>query len=319
MGRISDIVSNIGMLATAVIGIFAVLWYPFYHYRESPEQSVVDVMSPILQRIFPFNRGLFEGKVANLWCVAALKPLSIRDHIPEELQPLYALALTLVMMLPFCILLFQIGRRGRKMVVSNSNGGGGEESSRGHIKALLVGAAGTSLSFFLASFQVHEKSILLPLAPLSLMSLGGNSDDFRETILPWFTIVCTWSLWHLLVVDRLQMAYFATMVIYLCYLFYCSSHRNGQGIAKDHSHWVVQKTKQIFMKLVFPGSLLAMAGLHLMEAFIVPPLSLPDIFPVLWIVVGCACFIIIWMASLMDLWILSREVEVRAGNKDKYD
>ena len=161
------------MLGVAVITTFIILWYPFYHYRQESSEGVLDVFGPILSRIFPFSRGLFEGKVANVWCVFNLKPLSIRDRIPDDLQPLCALALTLFMTLPFCIKLFSIGRRESSLLLQ--------------LKALLWGSTGASLSFFLASFQVHEKSILLPLAPLSLL-------DAPMHLIQWFSVVCTWSL-----------------------------------------------------------------------------------------------------------------------------
>lgn len=139
----AEVLRSIAILGVAVISTFFTLWFPFYYYRQEPSESVLEVFGPILRRIFPFSRGLFEGKVANFWCVANIKPISIRERIPGNLQPLCALALTLTMMLPFCIPLFIIGRQ--------------NSSPAKKLKALLWGSVGTSLAFFLASFQVHEK------------------------------------------------------------------------------------------------------------------------------------------------------------------
>lgn len=49
------------------------------------------------------------------------------------------------------------------------------------IRLLLVALFTSSLSFFLFSFQVHEKSILLPLMPLTLLMISrGSSKDGRD-------------------------------------------------------------------------------------------------------------------------------------------
>ena len=138
-----NVIRNIAILGIAVIATFFTLWSPFYFYRQEPSEGILEVFGPIVTRIFPLQRGLFEGKVANVWCVANIKPISIRERIPSSLQPLCALGLTCAMMMPFCILLFIIGRQNARPVDK--------------LKALLWGSAGSSLSFFLASFQVHEK------------------------------------------------------------------------------------------------------------------------------------------------------------------
>ena len=47
----------------------------------------------------------------------------------------------------------------------------------------------TSLGFFLFSFQVHEKSILLPLMPASLLLFRENPEERKWTV--WFNIIAT--------------------------------------------------------------------------------------------------------------------------------
>lgn len=47
-------------LGLAVIGTFVVCWSPFLGSWALTRQ--------VLQRLFPFNRGLYEDKVANIWC-----------------------------------------------------------------------------------------------------------------------------------------------------------------------------------------------------------------------------------------------------------
>lgn len=310
-----DTFQNILKLGLSVLTTFGIIWYPFYHYRQDPKESLLDVFGPILKRIFPFSRGLFEGKVANLWCVGNIKPISIRSRIPERYQPLCALVLTLVAIMPFCILLFDIGKR------HTSTGRRTSSNSTHNLTALLWGAAGTSLSFFLASFQVHEKSILLPLAPLMLLLLQQrsmkNNSKSSFWVSHWFPMVCTWSLWHLMVLDRLQVVYFAVLALYMCYVWWwqglsplmqrhCNQISKEEEEEEENDDDDVVDRKQcgefvILNKIVIPCSMAGMVGLHVAEAFVSPPKNLPDIFPVLWTVVACMAFVAMWIESLLSL------------------
>eukprot|EP00957_Ditylum_brightwellii_P149699 11399896-Ditylum_brightwellii.AAC.1 len=78
---------------------------------------------------------------------------------------------------------------------------------------ILWGSTSTSLAFFLASFQVHEKSIMMALSPLSL--IVADSPMF----ISWFSLVAVWTLWPLLQVDRLQVAYVTCTAIFVSLLF----------------------------------------------------------------------------------------------------
>ena len=94
----------LGGLGMAVIGTFLLHWLPFCFYK-SPEETCLQGMSHVLSRIFPFNRGLFEDKVSNLWCV--LDPmLKLRHYNPKYLKILSAGA-TLLLSAPACIALMR--------------------------------------------------------------------------------------------------------------------------------------------------------------------------------------------------------------------
>jgi alpha-1,3-glucosyltransferase len=47
----------------------------------------------------------------------------------------------------------------------------------------------TSLGFFLFSFQVHEKSILLPLMPASLFLFRDHAEERKWSV--WFNVIAT--------------------------------------------------------------------------------------------------------------------------------
>ena len=64
-------------------------------------------------------------------------------------------------------------------------------------EVFLLAAFNVSLSFFLASFQVHEKTILFPLLPMMLLR------HRIPAISLWFSIVAVWSMWPMLMRDGL--------------------------------------------------------------------------------------------------------------------
>lgn len=317
------VLKRITILGITVILTFGILWFPFYHYREEYDQTIMDALAIPLRRIFPFSRGLFEGKVGNIWCAASIKPLSIKERLPISIQPICALCLTLFMVLPFCILLFNVGRFGNDNIYTDCNDNTTKEAatevqtkkksmnhSNLHLKSLLWGSAGSSLSFFLASFQVHEKSILLPLAPLSLLVF----DREESVLIHWFSIVSAWSLWHLLVVDRLQLPYVASIIVYLCYLYYATAKSDDNDGVDVHyfatssslTKWNLwdEMRKKWTAKVILPISVSSMIILHVLEIFVPPPTNLPDLFPVLWVVGSCISFCFMWVISLWKLFLL---------------
>lgn len=165
-------VRRIGRLAVAVVATFAACWLP---WLDSP-QSIAQVLA----RLFPVARGLFEDKVANVWCTLSLvwkaqrhldqphllllsyAPRPSRRAAPLRPSPWRRRTVgTLVAMLPACAhLLWRPSPRGLIYAMTNS-----------------------ALSFFLLSFQVHEKSILLPLMPASALLLYEPSAGI------WFAVV----------------------------------------------------------------------------------------------------------------------------------
>lgn len=279
-------------LGTAVIFTFATHFVPFIIYR-SPSTSPSEAVMNIIRRLFPFQRGLFEGKVSNIWCALSTRPISIRDRVPEDLFPTLALLLTMFLVLPGCVALFDVGRRGRKIVTANQRGGPTLEEEDLHLRYLLWGASASSLSFFLASFQVHEKGILMTVAPLSLLWLD------RPLFISWFSIIASWTLWPLLVVDRLELAYFVMVVIFVSMTSMGGEEvaseieqiRIGgdwslRGLANPSSKWaVVAAADSMALALI----------LHTAEFIVNVPASLPDLFPVLWSLAGCATFCWSWL------------------------
>ncbi|KAK2078822.1 hypothetical protein QBZ16_003662 [Prototheca wickerhamii] len=168
-------ISLFGKLAGTVIASFAALWAPFIG-------SSTHLLA-VLGRIFPSSRGLFEDYVANFWCVSSLAIKWRRLLSQRQLLALCALC-TLAAFLPaLCCTLARPSRR-----------------------ALLLALANASLAFFLFSYQVHEKSVLVPLVALGTL---GDRDLSR---LAQFAAV--FSMLPLLRKDGLALAALASCLAY---------------------------------------------------------------------------------------------------------
>jgi alpha-1,3-glucosyltransferase len=266
-------VKRFALLGITVILTFGILWAPFLGYGPShKETTMLERALHVLHRIFPFQRGLFEGKVSNLWCALSTKPVSIRERMPAEWQPILALGTTLMLIVPACYRVFRVGLDQRARIENRD------------WTQLLWASTSTALAFFLASFQVHEKSILLALSPASL--LLWQDPIFFEL----FSLASTWTLWPLLQVDRLEVTYFCSMIIFGCLLWLRrQSETASYTVFSSYLGWLP------------PLCYFGMASLHLAQAVVTVPAQLPDLFPVLWSVAGCGMFCLAWLVTCWKL------------------
>ncbi|KAL9537816.1 hypothetical protein MBANPS3_011437 [Mucor bainieri] len=153
----------------------------------------------VFTRIFPVARGLYEDKVANVWCavkivdklrqimtVESTVQLRCSLECKERVLALPSLLATLVVVIPVGIYL-------------------GLAPSR---RQFLYAMINSSLGFFLFSFQVHEKSILLPLMPVTLLVL---EEPIATTM---FINVAMFSMFPLLQREGLMLPYFITSIMW---------------------------------------------------------------------------------------------------------
>ncbi|XP_044285830.1 dolichyl pyrophosphate Man9GlcNAc2 alpha-1,3-glucosyltransferase isoform X3 [Varanus komodoensis] len=165
-------------LGVTVVVSFALCWLPFC--------TDVKHILQVLRRLFPVDRGLFEDKVANIWCTISVI-FKIKAALSAETQLKLSFVLTFLTILPSCI----------KLALQPS------------LKGFKYGLVSCALSFFLFSFQVHEKSILLVSIPVCLVI---NEIPFMST---WFLLVSTFSMLPLLLKDGLLLAYIVTTLAFL--------------------------------------------------------------------------------------------------------
>ncbi|XP_063795268.1 dolichyl pyrophosphate Man9GlcNAc2 alpha-1,3-glucosyltransferase [Pseudophryne corroboree] len=262
-------------IAVTVIAAFALCWIPFL--------TDVEQIFQVLRRLFPVGRGLFEDKVANIWCsLSAL--FKIKNILSAEIQLQLSLACTLLGVLPTCArLTAQPTFRGFKLALVNS-----------------------ALSFFLFSYQVHEKSILLVSLPVCLLI---NDLPMMAT---WFLLTSTFSMLPLLHKDGLMMAYVVTTLAFLLVTTaLLSFHENTSEDSLKLKPFCLSVRRYVswfsipesLVKLMFFLSMLAMAALTVGSCILRPPPTLPDLFPMLISGVSCAHFLLFFAYfNIVHLW-----------------
>ncbi|NXJ03351.1 ALG6 glucosyltransferase, partial [Odontophorus gujanensis] len=276
-------------LAGAVLASFAVCWLPFC--------TDVEQIMQVLRRLFPIDRGLFEAcmfsspppcckcsdKVANIWCSLSVL-IKIKNVVSPQTQLKLSFAVTFLSLLPTCI----------KLTV--------QPSLRGFKLALVSGA----LSFFLFSFQVHEKSILLVSVPVCLIL---NEIPFMAT---WFLLVSTFSMLPLLLKDGLLLAYAVTTLAFLSTceasfaIFDKTSVKDLQlkpfsVSLRGFVSWF--KPFPRVVRNLFLLSVTLMGALSVMSAAVHPPHKFPDLFPILVSSVSCLHFLFFWVYfNVIMLW-----------------
>ncbi|GJJ15617.1 hypothetical protein Clacol_009895 [Clathrus columnatus] len=140
-----------------------------------------------IARIFPFNRGLFEDKVANFWCAS---DVILKWRRWMGITALLRLS-TLLTVIGFAPAAW--GLIANAWIISRKTQGARVEklesgfASSPTLALLPYALLTSSLSFFLFGFQVHEKSILLPLLPATLIlsgaESGGGGEDWEWGVL----------------------------------------------------------------------------------------------------------------------------------------
>ncbi|NXK18092.1 ALG6 glucosyltransferase, partial [Arenaria interpres] len=272
-------------IAGTVVVSFAVCWLPFC-------TDMAQIMQ-VLRRLFPIDRGLFEAcmfssppprsKLANIWCSLSVL-IKIKNIVSPQTQLKLSFAVTFLSLLPTCI----------KLTI--------QPSLRG-FKFALVSCA---LSFFLFSFQVHEKSILLVSVPVCLII---NEIPFMAT---WFLLVSTFSMLPLLLKDGLLLPYAVTTLAFLSVClasFSIFEKTSAEDLQlkpfslslKGYVSWLKSFPK--IVRSLFLLSVTLMGLLSLASAAVSPPQRLPDLFPVSVSLVSCLHFLLFWVYfNIVILW-----------------
>ena len=253
--------------------------FPFRLSQKAWYYPYIFQLAQSIHRIFPFARGLFEDKVANLWCAVHSSGLHKLHRYSSTSLSRAALLLTLASITPPCLVIFL---RPKKQLTP-------------------LAFAATAWGFFMCSYQVHEKNVLLPLLPMTLLlaSEGGMKPSTRAWV-GYANILACWTMFPLLARDELRIPY-AALTLLWCYLMGlppCSISAYTSSTAEGGLHWST--------KIVHLGTYAAMLIWHGLELFMPPPTSKPDLWIVANVCLGAAGF------ALCYLWCLWRLVDESA-------
>lgn len=278
---LSSGVVQLTKISLTVLLTFAIIWLPFLF-------KISDVLQ-VLHRLFPVARGVFEDKVANVWCALNIF-FKFKTRFTNEEMMRYCMIATLSAVLPSSIDLFL----------------------RPSVKKFLPALINSSLAFFLFSFQVHEKSILLAAIPVVFYLPKSPFICF------WFLIITIFSMLPLFVKDNLVIAFVALTGFYVTAFFACITYSMKNGFfafyknlfrsvfdvryTKTDSVYLFRTTLRhltrnfdtfkvfvlhLFMYLSFLGCIILM----LVYSFLQPPQKYPDLFVLLISVYSCLHFI----------------------------
>lgn len=268
-------------ISLTVLLTFAVIWSPFLFKFENVVQLV--------RRLFPVDRGIFEDKVANVWCALNVV-FKFKQRFSNETMVRYCLMATLSAIFPSSVDLFL----------------------RPSSKKFLLSLINSSLAFFLFSFQVHEKSVLLVAIPVVLYL------PKQPFVCFWFVVVSIFSMLPLFVKDDLVVAFVALTGFYVTSFFVCITYSMRNGFVQFYRNLVksvfdVRFAKNdivylfrtiarhlsknydsvtvlmlhLFMYLSFLGCFIIMFA----YSFFKPPERYPDLFVLLVSVYSCVHFV----------------------------
>ncbi|RFU29211.1 hypothetical protein B7463_g7118, partial [Scytalidium lignicola] len=256
---------------------------------------LIQQTAQIIYRVFPFARGLFEDKVANFWC--ALNVVIKLRKYPAALLQRTSLLATLAAVTPPSAAIFLNPR-----------------------KELLPQALATSAwGFFLFSFQVHEKSVLLPLMPMTLLLAGHHG--LGKNVRAWVgfaNILGCWTMFPLLQRVDLRIPYF---VLTLLWAYLLGLPPTSLSVYRS-DNTAVNKWVSIATAVLHLSFYVIMGIWHVLEAFALPPTNKPDLWIVVNVGVGAAGFGICYLWCLWSLldeslgWATARR-QKRGGGKKK--
>ncbi|KAF9435982.1 Glucosyltransferase-like protein [Entomortierella beljakovae] len=213
----------------------------------SPWMQSQEEILQVVHRIFPVFRGLYQDKVANIWCAVNIV-IKLRDMFDIQQLVRFSTLATLVSFMPSVLHLIA------------------KPTKRGFIYGLV----NSSLSFFLLSFQVHEKSILIPALPVSLLILD------EPAIASLFVTLATFTMFPLLKQEDLLLQYFVLLGFWI---------------------WLTKgtfSTASRFVQFLSVVNVLVITGVHVAEMIVPPPERYPDIYAVGNAVWGAGGFTLFW-------------------------
>ncbi|KAJ8750081.1 hypothetical protein K2173_013996 [Erythroxylum novogranatense] len=257
-------VSKLGLM---VLGTFSVVWWPYLHSK--------DAILEVLLRLAPFDRGIYEDYVANFWCTTSVFIKWKRLFSTPSLK-LLSLAATLLSCLPSMV----------------------QQIMHPSLKGFLYGLLNSAFSFYLFSFQVHEKSILLPLLPAALLATELDR-SFK-----FFMHYALFSMFPLIYRDNLILPYAALYGVFI--LLYLGPSRR-----KNSEKYPSAPLTALSIALTF--LYLFSIVLHIIYLTVSPPEKYPFLFEAIIMLLCFFHFVLFALYTNAKQWMLS----TRLSSRDK--
>lgn len=267
--------------------------FPISLDKNSVPYALLFQLTQTIHRVFPFSRGLFEDKVANAWC--AIHTFYKLNRFHTSLLQRASLGATLASIIVPCAIVFRHPRA----------------------SLLLPSLSCVSWGFFLFSFQVHEKSVLLPLLPMTL-SLAGDGGLNKENR-AWIglaNMLGSWTMFPLLKREELRVPYMVVTLLwgYLLGLLPATEARRGRPSLENIN--AQQNEPHVLTKILHSTFYLAMCVWHALEAFALPPPGKPDLWVVLNALIGAGGFGIIYLWCMWKLVAQCCQIDRRAAEEE---
>jgi len=232
------------VVAITVILTFVCIFLPFAIQKDG-----ISVILQVVHRMFPFKRGLYEDKVSSFWCSTSIL-IKWNQYFDDKTLIRMSTLFTLLCLIPSCLHLFYKAIKLDCLKVARVK--------KYLMEIFLINLVIASFSFYLFSFQVHEKTILLPLLP-SLLVFCMHIEPVAQFV-PLLSLVSNFSMFPLFIKDDLKMAYFFSQIIYILINL---KHFNRQSN---------------LVKFFTALSIMGMTAIHYFLAFSTPPSRYPDLF-----------------------------------------
>jgi alpha-1,3-glucosyltransferase len=247
----------ISCLYIILYGIITILGMGIVYFPWIKNKKLKDVF----HRIFPVQRGIFEDKVATFWCVLNIF-IKLKNFDNNNLIK-FSLILTLLGCLLPVFVIFKSNKITKKIC----------------IKSFFI----VSFSFYLFSYHVHEKTIIVPFVAF-LINL-----PHMKKFLPSFTLVAMFSLFPLLKRENQIVPYYLTTLIY-----YFISKLVNLFLPKKSDKNNIYFFIEIFIFIM-------MVLYHVIEYKIPPPEKYPWFYPMINALFCFCCFFGLFLYSNYSL------------------
>ncbi len=261
-----DFVNNfISFLLYGIVTIssLCLIWSPWLFYQNYQN---------VLQRIFPIWRGIFEDKVATFWCV--LNIFYKLSKLSQGLLIKCSLLLTVMStIIPIICMLF--GNNFSRQIFN--------------LSFFIV-----SFGFYLFSFHVHEKTIIVPYLAYLLCFF-----KIKE-ILPSFNLISMFSMYPMLKRENQIIPYFVlSFSFYIVIKIIISKYKNSEEVKKENNLRIFIFTLIEIISIIF------IIGYHICEKIIPPPQKYPWFYPLINAVFSFTYFIFIFLIANIEILKLS--------------